>query len=104
MFGRKRVIETRFLTQDEQGRVELWQSKPTFVSAGEGESFFVDMHTPENQIHLDAPINQSIADMFALTNGTCLEIRVTVEKKAVFVAPVRVETHKRKEKECLIFF
>jgi len=102
MFKRKRVTETRYLTRDEQGRVELWIEKPTFIYIEDGESFFVDENEPENQISLDAHINRSISKMFVLADNTCLEIKVTISKKEVSVMPSRVDTYKKKDNQCLI--
>ncbi len=103
MFRRKKVTETRFLTRDEQGRLELWQSKPTFGCAEDGESFFVDMDEPENQISFDAPINRSIADIFLILKNICLEIRVTIDKKEVNIYPIKFDDYNRKDNECPIF-
>ena len=103
MFRRKKVTETRFLTRDEQGSLELWQSKPTFVCAEDGESFVVDIDEPENQISFDAPINRSIADIFLILKNICLEIRVTIDKKEVNIYPIKFDDYNRKDNECPIF-
>ena len=87
MFTKRKVSETRFVTRDETGRVELWQNKPTFINVGNGEGFFVDVDEPDNQIDLDAPINRKIAGKFILQNGTCLEVHIFVSSNNTYLLP-----------------
>jgi len=97
MFGKRIVEETRFVTKDEQGLVELWQSKPSLIHLVGGETIFDD---PHNQISLDAPVNKAIAGMFALPINTCLKVEVVVSKNKLSVKPLRSYDFSREREEC----
>ena len=93
MFGSKIVTETMFLTKDEQGRVELWKTKPTFVKMTDGESFFVDNHEPENQIFFDTPLSKGILKRLLIAERTCWEINIIESKKGTVVRPGRIHNY-----------
>lgn len=90
MFRKKTVKGVIFLTRDEQGRLELWKTKPEFVSLENGESFFVDQHEPENQIYFETPMSQSIVKRFLLEEKTCWELKIVKSKKKTFIRPSRI--------------
>ena len=97
MFGKRIVEETRFVTKDEQGLVELWQSKPSLIHLVGGETIF---DNPHNQSSLDVSINKSIVGMFALPINTCLKIEVVVSGNNLTVKPLRFYDFSREREEC----
>lgn len=102
MFGKKTVEEIRFLTKDEQGRVELWMAKPDFIQVPDGESFFEDLEEPENQITLDSPINNSLAKAFWIDKNTCVKIKIKVAKDEILAMPIKYYNYSRKNDKCVV--
>lgn len=95
---RRKEEETKYLTRDESGRVELWQQRPTFVTVEDGCSFFVDQDNPENQLSLEDPIDEQISKMFILPENSCLEVKVSFRKNDFWVMVGQSDNYKWRKK------
>jgi hypothetical protein len=98
----KKIIRVYYLTRDEQGRVELWESKPVFVHAEDGNGFFVDVRNPENQLSLDDPFNRVLSHRVLVLNSTCQTVIVNMTKKGSTILLGETFSYKESKELCKI--